>query len=343
MAENAMDQIVAELRQIAPATYPERGELRNVRVVGHTPKTGHYIYDIVVDFAGGSERLAAKIYRPGKNGTAQARASAQGELANLAAVYKIFNKKKLSGVPRPVGNFSELGAVVAEKFSGLSLQSIVMKAALLPGFDDRGGLALAAQRTGEWLRSFHKATAEMPSPFNADGLLTELEQLCTSCKSEGLEDGDVRVIMSGARNVLHRSKKSLSTSAVLNDFTPLNVIIAEDGIGFCDFARMTTRGTSFFDVAMFLASVEALEKYPFCNRSITSEIQRNFLDAYGASASDLAVLKVLKMKALLGMFASGRTVKATAVRKKVMWATVMKRFIQQAAQRSLAPAEVRAA
>src|SRR5713226_4522868 len=154
MAENVMDQIVAELRQIAPAHYPERGELRNVRVVGHTPKTGHYIYDIVVD---------------------------------LAAVHKIFQKKKLKGVPRPIGDFTELGAVVAEKFSGLPLQSIVMKAALLPGFDDRGGLALAAQRTGKWLRAFHKASAEMPSPFNADGLLTELEQLCSSCKTEGLE------------------------------------------------------------------------------------------------------------------------------------------------------------
>jgi hypothetical protein len=31
-------------------------------------------------------------------------------------------------------------------------------------------------------------------------------------------------------------------------------------------------------------------------------------------------------------------VKESAVRKKVMWATVMKKFIQQAAQRSLAPA-----
>jgi hypothetical protein len=31
-------------------------------------------------------------------------------------------------------------------------------------------------------------------------------------------------------------------------------------------------------------------------------------------------------------------VKESAVRKKVMWATVMKRFIQQAAQRSMSPA-----
>ena len=51
-----------------------------------------------------------------------------------------------------------------------------------------------------------------------------------------------------------------------------------------------------------------------------------------------AVLRVLKMKALLGMFAQGRGIKESAVRKKVMWATVMKRFIQQAAHRSLAPA-----
>ena len=63
------------------------------------------------------------------------------------------------------------------------------------------------------------------------------------------------------------------------------------------------------------------------------------LEAYGAnSASEQAVLRVLKMKALLGMFAQGRGIKESAVRKKVMWATVMKRFIQQAAQRSLAPA-----
>jgi hypothetical protein len=37
------------------------------------------------------------------------------------------------------------------------------------------------------------------------------------------------------------------------------------------------------------------------------------------------------------MFAQGRTVKESAMRKKVMWANVMKKFIHQAAQRSLAP------
>ena len=77
MAENVMDQIVATLRQDGVKYYPQRGELRNVRVVGHTPKTDHYIYDIVIDFADGSERVAAKVYRAGKCGPLGAQGMAE--------------------------------------------------------------------------------------------------------------------------------------------------------------------------------------------------------------------------------------------------------------------------
>jgi Ser/Thr protein kinase RdoA (MazF antagonist) len=165
-----------------------------------------------------------------------------------------------------------------------------------------------------------------------------MEKLCRSCKDEGLDDNSVRLILDGARNALARSRKSLPSSAVLSDFTPLNVIVTENGVGFCDFAHMKRRGNSFEDLATFLASVEALEKYPFCNRSITGEIQESFLNAYNISQADASILRVFKMKALLAMFAQGRTVKESAVRKKVMWANVMKKFIHQAAQRSMSPA-----
>jgi hypothetical protein len=231
-----------------------------------------------------------------------------------------------------------MGAVVTEKINGLPLQSIIMKAALLPGYADGGSLALAAQRTGEWLRSFHKVTTSSPEPFDTRSLMSELERLCTNCRGEGLDDGSIGVILTGAKAVLSRTKKQLPTSAVLNDFNPLNVIVMESGVGICDYAKMKMHGNSFDDVATFLASIEALEKYPFCNRKITAEIQEVFLEAYGVSGTEQALLRVLKMKALLGMFAQGRNVKESAVRKKVMWATVMKRFIGQAAQRSLAPA-----
>ena len=337
MAETVLDQILVELRHAAAQRYPHRGELRNLRVVGHTPKSDHFIYDVCADFADGSEKLAVKMYRANKCG-GNAKAVARAENANLQFLQQALPRKKLDGVPQLLGDFSDHGAVVTDKISGLPLQSIIMKAALLPGFADNGSIALVARRAGEWLRGFHKASSEQPEPFDANALLTSLEKLCESCRHEGLDETSIRVIMNGARNVLARARKALPSSAVLNDFTPLNVIVTDEGVGFCDFARMKRRGTSFEDVATFLASVEALEKYPFCNRDITSQIQENFLDTYGISQSEASVLRVLKMRALLGMFAQGRTVKESAVRKKVMWANVMKKFIYQAAQRSLAPA-----
>ena len=338
MPESVMDLIVADLKKSGPSYYPQHGELRNVRVVGHTPKTDHYIYDIVIDFADGSERLAAKVYRGVKLGQQGARTMAQTEANNLNQVFSVFQKKHLAGVPRPIGDFSELGAVVSEKLIGLPLQSIIMKAALLPGYADHGILAAAARQTGAWLRTFHRATADMPAPFDPVSLQKDLEKLCDNCRGEGLDDHAVRTILAGSKSILSRSRKNLPCSAVLCDFTPLNVIVMESGLGFCDFAKMTMRGNSYQDVASFLACVEALEKYPFCNRNITAQVQEEFLEAYGANAQEQQILRVLKMKALLGMFAQGRGVKESAVRKKVMWATVMKRFIQQAAQRSLAPA-----
>jgi len=337
MPETVLDQVIIRLRESAPELYPERGELRNIRVVGHTPKNDHFIYDACADFAQGSERIAIKVYRAGKCG-GNTKAMARQENGNLQLVQQALQKKKLGGVPRLLGDFSEFGAVVTEKIPGLPLQSIIMKAALLPGFADNGSIALVARRAGEWLKSFHKTTAEMPEPFDGAALLTTLEKLCQSCLDEGLDERSVRVILNGTRNVLARTKKSVPSSAVLADFTPLNVVVTDNGVGFCEFARMKRRGNSFEDLALFLASVEALEKYPFCNRAITSQIQESFLDSYGISQSDSAILRVLKMKALLGMFAQGRNVKESAARKKVMWANVMKKFIHQAAQRSLAPA-----
>jgi hypothetical protein len=337
MPETVLDQVIVRLRESVPQFYPDRGELRNVRVVGHTPKSDHFIYDASVDFSVGSERIAIKVYRSGKCG-GNAKAVARQENGNLQFVQQAILKKKLGGVPRLLGDFTEFGAVVTEKISGLPLQSIIMKAALLPGFADLGTLRDAARETGAWLRRFHKATSDMPAPFDGVALLGDLEKLCANCKTSGLDDASVKTIMNGTKSILSKTKKPLPASAVLNEFTPLNVIIGENGVGFADFAKMTTQGNSFQDVALFLASVEALEKYPFCNRTITTELQDIFLQSYGISGHDEQVIRVLKMKALLAMFAQGRGVKESAVRKKVMWATVMKRFIAQAAERSMSPA-----
>jgi hypothetical protein len=178
----------------------------------------------------------------------------------------------------------------------------------------------------------------MPTPLDEKALLAELQKLCSKAKKDGLPEDSTVAILEHASNTLNGRKQPVATSAVLNDFAPLNVIVGEGGVGFCDFANLSKQGSSLYDAAMFLASVEALEKYPFCDRAITAMVQDAFLDAYGADEQELQLLTVLKLKVLLQLFTNGRVVKESAQRKKVMWANVMKRFIQQAAERSMAPA-----
>jgi hypothetical protein len=247
-------------------------------------------------------------------------------------------KKQLPGIPRPLGDFSEQGAVVSTKVNGLPFQGIIMKAALLPDFGNHGLLEHAARLAGEWLRRFHTATAGPTITFDGKALLDELEKLCLRARKEGLPGDSTDAILDNARATLGKLKKPVASSALLNEFVPLNVVVSEHGVGFCDFANLNQRGPSLYDAAVFLGAVEALEKYPFCDRSITTLVQEAFLEAYGVSQQEMPLLTVLKLKVLLQMFANGRTIKESAVRKKVMWANVMKRFIQQAAERSMAPA-----
>ena len=335
MSDSTLGQIVDDLRSSGSRYFPQHADVKAVRVVGHTPKTDHYTYEIVLDFSSGSERVNAKLYRA-RNGSRSPVDLARKEAQNLHFAHQTADKKKLTGLPRPVGDYAELGAVVSTKVTGLPLQSIIMKAALLPDNGNHHLLELAARQAGEWLQQFHKATAGIPIAVDGENVLGEFEKLCAKARKDGLPADSSDAILASTKSVLNRHKRSLRSSAVLQDFVPLNVLIAEDGIGFCEFANLAQQGHSLQDAAMFLAAVEVLEKYPFCNRNITSMVQDAFVEAYGVNSQDEALLDILKMKVLLQMFAQGRVIKESAERKKVMWANVMKRFIQQAAERSAA-------
>ena len=335
MAESVLDQIVNDLRSSGSKYFPQHSEVKAARVVGHTPKPDHYTYEVVLDFPDDSERVNAKIYR-GKNGSRSPQESALREAQNLHFAHETAQRRGVNGVPRPIGDFAQLGAVVSTKINGLPLQSIIMKAALLPGDGSHQLLETAARQAGEWLQRFHKASAVTPALLDGADVLGEMEKLCARAEKDGLPTESTEAILSKARVTLGRQKRPLRTSAVLHDFIPLNVLVAEDNIGFCEFAALHEQGHSLLDAAKFLAAVEVLEKYPFCNRHITSNVQDAFVEAYGVSPQEQPLLDTLKMKVLLQMFAQGRVIKESAERKKVMWANVMKRFIQQAAERSAA-------
>ena len=338
MAETVLDQVVEVLRTSGANFFPQRSELKAVRVVGHTPKAEHYTYEIVMEFTDGGERASVKVYRASKCGAQAAHDLARREFHNLNFAYQALRLRKPSGVPRPIGDFTSSGAVVSTKIGGLPLQSLMMKAALLPDFGNHGLLERAAAQAGRWLKQFHEATEQIPASLDSKALLAQFEKLCSKAKRDGLPHNSTEAILDHARTTLTRLKEPVSCSAVLNGFAPLNVMVAEDGVGFCEFAQLTEKGNSLNDAAMFLASVEALEKYPFCDHAMTSLVQDAFLDAYDLNLQDAPLLTVLKLKVLLQMFINGRTIKESAERKKVMWTNVMKRFIQQAAERSISPA-----
>src|ERR1700692_4626002 len=205
MAENGIDQIASEIKNRGAEWYPERGETKSVRVVGHTPRPDHYIYDLVVDFAGGTERLAVKLYRASKSGPPPRHVAAV-ENQNLNTMWLTATTRELGGIPRPLGDFSELGAVVSEKLIGIPLQSIIMKAALLPGYADMGLLQSAATASGQWLRNLQRITAQPPKPLDGDHLQTELERLCNSCRAEGLDNASISKILSGTSAILERAR-----------------------------------------------------------------------------------------------------------------------------------------
>lgn len=335
MSDSALDQIVEDLRSSGPKYFPQHSEAKMARVVGHTPKPDHYTYEIVLDFPDGSERVNAKIYR-GRSSGRSPQESALRESQRLHFAHETSHRRGLNGVPRPVGDYAPLGAVVSTKVNGLPLQSIIMKAALLPGDGSHQLLENAARQAGDWLQRFHRASSTLPTPLDGALVLGDLEKLCARAQKDGLPPESTEAILDRARTALGRQKRPLRSSAVVHEFIPLNVLVAEDGVGFCEFAELSEQGHSLQDAAMFLAAVEVLEKYPFCNRNITSQVQNAFVEAYGVAEQEWPLLDTLKMKVLLQMFAQGRVIKESAERKKVMWANVMKRFIQQAAGRPAA-------
>jgi hypothetical protein len=336
--DNVVDQIVDNLRNSGSLYFPEHTELKAVRVVGHTPKPEHCTFEIVLDFQRDSERVNAKIYRAGRSASRRAHGLARTEAQNLNFAYEAVARRKLGGLPRPLGDFAHLGAMVSTKVDGLPLQSIVMKAALLPDPGNRELVRMAATRAGEWLRELHSATSATPVRLDVAGILTDMEELCTKARKDGLPAESTDSILNNASATLTLQKNPTRCSALVNHFVPLNVLVADAGIGFSEFANLQQQGNSLHDVAVFLAAVEALEKYPFCDRNITAPMQEAFMQGYGISEEQQQLLTVLKMRVLLQMFAKGRGIKETAERKKVMWTNVMKRFIQQAAERSMAPA-----
>ncbi len=163
------------------------------------------------------------------------------------------------------------------------------------------------------------------------------EKLCAELQEEGVHGRFHQKSPSGTKSILARSRKTLPSPAVSNNFMPLNVVITEDGVGFSDFAKMLKRGPPFNDVALFLALGGGAGVYLCCHRSITSEVQQQSpgnLCRFRKRIS--ACCAAHNTKTLLSTWCRDYCPGKNHAQEGEMRANVMQRFIQQAAERALA-------
>ena len=203
MAENGIDAIAMEIRNSAAEWYPGKGEARAVRVVSRTPRNGHYVYELAVEFNQQAERVAVKLYRAGRIAAGDARKVAAAEYSHLRRLWEMAREQELEGIPRPLGDFSSRGAVANEKLVGVPLQSMILKAALIPGYAEVGQLQDAAAASGS-CAVMPQSTVMTTATPSFPGLVETFPGNLASFAQEGLmydDDGAHLVISEAATGI----------------------------------------------------------------------------------------------------------------------------------------------
>ena len=169
MADRVVERIVESLGSLLPSIFPtiQRSERCVWWVARPSPITT--LTKSRLSSATAVSAPMRKCIGPANVGAKRRRSWQKCEAQNLEFVFHAAKKSGLEGAPRPLGDFTGLGALVSTKVDGLPLQSIILKTALLPdlgGGDTKGLLELAARRAGQWLQQFHAATAQKPASLD---------------------------------------------------------------------------------------------------------------------------------------------------------------------------------
>ena len=161
MPDNVMEQIAGEIRSAERAVVSgARRSSRGTHCGTHTQDRSLHLRS-----CGGFYEQHASVCRRSSTGRAstgkRAHAIWRRQKTPICAPSGALPRQRISpAYRRPMGDFSAMGAVVSEKLVGIPLQSIIMKAALLPGYAGLGLLQNAATASGVWLRTFQRITAQ---------------------------------------------------------------------------------------------------------------------------------------------------------------------------------------
>jgi hypothetical protein len=235
--------------------------------------------------------------------------SLRSEFLTLRELQKVLGEPLRRTVPRPLLLLENERTIFLSFVPGIPLDVILRRDAnVLTSWLNIAGrrrLEGSALRIGEWLNTFHGATASRDQSFDHERFAVELDSLMGKCEPLGFSLSDLASIRAAALNLSASSSGSpVSEAAMHGDFLPQNVLLDDGRLSIVDFASYSPSGPVYTDVAHFIGYLMILAGKQLYSRSAVESVARQFLSGY-SRALNQNLLRLSTVRAILRIIADG--------------------------------------
>jgi len=250
--------------------------------------------------ANGGSLVAVKHVRvngvPAKN-------SIQSEFRILRELEDTLGESLSRSIPRPLLLLENEGTIVFTFVPGIPFDRLLRQHAnfLTARLNVLGTRALErhAHRIGQWLRSFHGATAVSNQTFDPSCFCAELDSLIEKCASCGLEPAVLEHIREEARQQSAEVfGKPMCAAATHGDFLPQNILLEDGEPGVIDFASCSRSAPVYVDLAHFAGYLLILSRKSLYDGKTIESIIQEFWKGY-AKELDPTILRLYVLRAIL--------------------------------------------
>lgn len=239
----------------------------------------------------------------------RAQESLRSEFLTLRELQRVLGEPLRRTVPRPLLLLENEGTIFLSFVPGVSLDAILRRDAnfLTSWLNIVGSRRLegSGSRIGEWLTTFHDATATVDETFDHQRFCVELDSLMASCAPLGFSLSALATVRAAALDLSASSSGcAVSAAATHGDFVPQNVLLDDGQPSIVDFASYSSSGPVYTDVAHFLGYLMILARKRLYSRSTVESVARRFLSGY-SRALNQSLLRLYLVRAILRIIADG--------------------------------------
>ena len=229
--------------------------------------------------------------------------SIQDEFRILRELESTLGEPLSRTIPRPLLLLENEGTIIFTFVPGVPFDRLLRQHAnvLTARLNIVGARALDrhANRIGQWLRSFHDATAVSDQTFDHLRFLRELDSLLTKCASRGFQNSDLTRIREDAlQHSASASGRPMLAAATHGDFLPQNILLEDGEPGIIDFASCSRSGPVFVDLAHFVGYLLILSRKPLYDDKTIDSVIEEFLKGYARDLNS-KIFRLYVLRAIL--------------------------------------------